>query len=236
MIEASLLISSSLLVITLGMVFVYFRKMREISERYIEAKSVLSDIILSFKMDLRKHDSRISSISQTIEGLSLRDKDSRRIKEIRDEFGQLRHELSEASTMRLELSAKIKELAEKVQRLILRQEENMKEIVRLEASKPKGSAAMDRIEGVIPIRSERALAALTETELRVLEVLATEGDKAAPQIKDKIKLTREHTARLMKSLYTRGYVERRTDRLPYLYRIKGEMLKILKKRTRSEAT
>lgn len=236
MIEASLLISSSLLVITLGMVFVYFRKMREISERYIEAKSVLSDIILSFKMDLRKHDSRISSISQTIEGLSLRDKDSRRIKEIRDEFGQLRHELSEASTMRLELSAKIKELAEKVQRLILRQEENMKEIMRLEASKPKGSAAMDRIEGVIPIRSERALAALTETELRVLEVLATEGDKAAPQIKDKIKLTREHTARLMKSLYTRGYVERRTDRLPYLYRIKGEMLKILKKRTRSEAT
>ena len=236
MIEASLLISSSLLVITLGMVFVYFRKMREISERYIEAKSVLSDIILSFKMDLRKHDSRISSISQTIEGLSLRDKDSRRIKEIREEFGQLRHELSEASTMRLELSAKIKELAEKVQRLILRQEENMKEIMRLEASKPKGSAAMDRIEGVIPIRSERALAALTETELRVLEVLATEGDKAAPQIKDEIKLTREHTARLMKSLYTRGYVERRTDRLPYLYRIKGEMLKILKKRTRSEAT
>jgi tRNA G46 methylase TrmB len=44
-----------------------------------------------------------------------------------------------------------------------------------------------------------------------------------------IKLTREHTARLMKKLYQGGYLERRTDKAPYAYRVKEEMLKILKK-------
>ena len=36
------------------------------------------------------------------------------------------------------------------------------------------------IQTVIPIRKERALAPLTETELMVLETLAREGEKAAP--------------------------------------------------------
>ena len=33
----------------------------------------------------------------------------------------------------------------------------------------------------------------------------------------------------MKNLYDKGYVERRTDRIPYVYRIKEEMRRILSK-------
>jgi DNA-binding IclR family transcriptional regulator len=62
-----------------------------------------------------------------------------------------------------------------------------------------------------------------------LEILAEEGEKTAPEIKDRIKLTREHTARLMKKLYEEGYLERDSGKIPYAYRIKEEMLKILKK-------
>jgi CTP-dependent riboflavin kinase len=51
----------------------------------------------------------------------------------------------------------------------------------------------------------------------------------APEIKDLIKLTREHTARLVKKLYEEGYLERNTAKTPYAYRVKEEMLKFLKK-------
>ena len=70
---------------------------------------------------------------------------------------------------------------------------------------------------------------MTETELKVLEILATEGGKTSPEIKDLIKLAREHTARLMKKLYEEGYIERDTQKLPYKYRVKDEMIVLLKK-------
>jgi hypothetical protein len=87
-----------------------------------------------------------------------------------------------------------------------------------------------QIETAIPIRRERALAPLTDTELNVLEFIASNGEKTAPEVKDMIKLTREHTARLMKKLYEGGYLERRSEKTPYAYRVKEEMLEILKKR------
>ncbi len=73
------------------------------------------------------------------------------------------------------------------------------------------------------------MAPLTETELSVLEVLASEGKKTAPEIRSRIKLTREHTARLMKKLYEKGYLEREAGKMPYSYSIKEEMRRILKK-------
>jgi len=73
------------------------------------------------------------------------------------------------------------------------------------------------------------LAPLTQTELSVLEILASEGAKTALEIRERIQLTREHTARLMKKLYEEGYLERDTEKMPYAYRVKKEMLKILKK-------
>jgi len=60
-----------------------------------------------------------------------------------------------------------------------------------------------------------------------------EGPKTAPEIKDRIRLSREHTARLMKKLYEEGYLERDTSKIPFKYRVKKEMEKLLKK-TESE--
>ena len=80
---------------------------------------------------------------------------------------------------------------------------------------------------VIPIRREKAMAALTETEIIVLELLSKEGGKTAPEIKNRINLSREHTARLMKKLYEKGYLERETGKIPFIYNIKEEMENIL---------
>jgi DNA-binding Lrp family transcriptional regulator len=73
------------------------------------------------------------------------------------------------------------------------------------------------------------MAALTDTELAVLEMLSAEGPKTAPEIKQRVQHSREHTARLMKKLYEEGYLERETGKIPFKYSVKKEMEKLLKK-------
>jgi DNA-binding Lrp family transcriptional regulator len=63
----------------------------------------------------------------------------------------------------------------------------------------------------------------------VLEMLSAEGSKTAPEIKDRVKLSREHTARLMKKLYEKGYLERETGKIPFRYSVKTEMKNFLNK-------
>jgi DNA-binding MarR family transcriptional regulator len=86
-----------------------------------------------------------------------------------------------------------------------------------------------KIEPVMPIKRDKAMASLTDTELGVLEMLSTEGAKTAPEIKERVQLSREHTARLMKKLYEQGYLERETGKIPFKYSVKKEMERLLKK-------
>jgi predicted HTH transcriptional regulator len=58
----------------------------------------------------------------------------------------------------------------------------------------------------------------TETEVKVLRLLV-EGPKTSAQIKDIVGRSREHTARLMKSLFDRGLVVRNDRNKPYVYEI-----------------
>jgi predicted HTH transcriptional regulator len=83
--------------------------------------------------------------------------------------------------------------------------------------------------GVMPIKRDKAMAALTDTEIIVLEMLAKEGSKTAPEIKERVQLSREHTARLMKKLYEEGYLEREAGKIPFRYSIKKEMENLMKK-------
>jgi DNA-binding MarR family transcriptional regulator len=82
---------------------------------------------------------------------------------------------------------------------------------------------------VVPIKRDKALASLTNTEVGVLEMLSAEGSKTAPEIKERVGLSREHTARLMKKLYEEGYLEREMGKIPFRYSVKKEMEKFLKK-------
>jgi DNA-binding MarR family transcriptional regulator len=91
-------------------------------------------------------------------------------------------------------------------------------------------------ESVIPIKRDKAMAALTDTEIAVLEMLSSDGPKTAPEIKERLKLSREHTARLMKKLYEEGYLEREIGKIPFRYSIKKEMERLLKKPENGQPT
>ena len=79
----------------------------------------------------------------------------------------------------------------------------------------------------MPILGENAVAALTQTESQVLEILRREGPKAAPELGHRMRKSREHMARLMKKLYLDGYVDRESNRAPFRYKLNekvGSML------------
>jgi len=88
---------------------------------------------------------------------------------------------------------------------------------------------VEQVIPVVPIKRDKALASLTNTEIIVLEMLSSEGAKTAPEIKERVELSREHTARLMKKLYEGGYLEREMGKIPFKYSVKKEMEKFLKK-------
>jgi len=146
------------------------------------------------------------------------------------QLANLEAKVKDVSEVKERFSAQLVEVDGRIGELVKVQEETAKKIEELGKIERKIPVRPEaKIESVIPIRREKALAPLTETELRVLEILAEEGEKTAPEIRDRIKLTREHTARLMKKLYEEGYVERDSGKIPYAYRVKEEMRKILGK-------
>jgi Fic family protein len=134
------------------------------------------------------------------------------------------------------LLAKLNETSDELRDIITSQETLTSRITRLEEqTKHTPPPTETSVEAAITIRRDKALAPLTQTELSALELFASEGPKTAPEIKERIKLSREHTARLMKKLYESGYLERDTNKIPFKYNVKKEMEKLLKK-PENEAT
>lgn len=227
-----------LLVLTMGTVLLYYKRIRRVHEEYEKARRVVGDIVISFDRQLERQEGKLNEITRRTDILSSKNET------IVDEVGKGEAQLAALSSEVKDLSKvvqgvsgrfeginkKLEEMSEVQKRIIQRVDELEKAEHR--APRPKVSEA--KIETAIPIKKEKALAPLTETELGVLEILAVEGEKTASEIKKRIQLSREHTSRLMRKLYEDGYLERDARKVPYTYHIKEEMLKILKKKVQSE--
>lgn len=142
--------------------------------------------------------------------------------EIISEVATLQAKLQEALNAQQTMQQKIAMLEEQIQRLAT-------------APPPQIETRNEIVLPVVPIKRDKALAALTETEIAVLEMLSKEGAKTAPEIKERLGLSREHTARLMKKIYEEGYVEREAGKIPFRYTIKKEMEALLQKTEPSPA-
>jgi len=228
-----LMVALLLMLVTVGAASLYYRRIRRAQEAYKDAKSVVGDVIISFNKQLKRQEDRLDAVTHKIDALS--SKSEKIVSEIKHRDGQmadLTSKIKDTLETEQKFSTRFKEVDERIGDLVATQKEMLQKIDGFEKKVEREIPVMPeaKIEAAIPIKKERALAPLTETELNVLEVLAKEGRKTAPEIRERIKLTREHTARLMKKLYEDGYLERDTQKIPYAYRIRGEMLKILRKR------
>ena len=85
-------------------------------------------------------------------------------------------------------------------------------------SVPVQAKSSKTMEAVRTVQSSVPLSEGTETETKVLRLLA-EGPKSSAEIKEQVGRSREHTARLMKALFDRGLVVRNDRNKPYVYEI-----------------
>jgi uncharacterized coiled-coil protein SlyX/predicted transcriptional regulator len=216
----------ALLLTSLGAFSFYYLRIRKLTEEYEGAKTLVGDILASFNKQFRIQEEKLSVIAQKIISLASKsDKGDNKTTIQEEQIKQISAKITELSGG-TQLAEQLTGVTQKITNVTKSQEELRERITKLET---KLAAPEISIESAIPIKQDKALASLTPTELSVLEILANEGEKTAPEIKTRVNLTREHTARLMKKLYEEGYLERTTGRIPFAYRIKEEMRKILKK-------
>jgi DNA-binding MarR family transcriptional regulator len=96
----------------------------------------------------------------------------------------------------------------------------------IQANQAKRGSIAKRVElenESVPVPGGDVLNVLTPTERHVLEILAGEGPKAAPELGRRMRKSREHMARLMKRLYLEGYVDRETNHAPFRYKLNDKI-------------
>ncbi len=212
----------------------YYRQIRKAQKEYQKAKGIVEDIVLSFSRELKRGADKLDLIAFKIEGnlakadTSLKKADTleKRIAPIENQIGTISQTVSQSST---NILSGLTDLELKIKDIEASQETLRVKIAGFEEQIQKFNVDPEISEPVIPIKRDKAMAALTDTEIAVLEMLSSEGPKTAPEIKARVKLSREHTARLMKKLYEEGYLEREVGKIPFRYSIKKEMEKLLKK-------
>ncbi len=228
---AALTLTGILLTITVSVGIKYYRLLRSASAEYEKAKSLVEDIVRSFNRELRRETEKLDTIGYRIEGQAAKidaanvrvDKLEKIATPVESRFVQVAEDAQKAQVTLNETGTQIRTLAQEHESLKVR-------LADLQAQVDKFSAIPEfKVEPVIPLKRDKAMASLTETEIAVLEMLAAEGAKTAPEIKERVKLSREHTARLMKKLYEEGYLERETGKIPFKYNVKKEMQSLLKK-------
>lgn len=231
MIDLVIVMSIVLFAATIGFSLEYYRHIVKLRKEYEKAKASFNDVLLSFSRELKRAVEDIEKIAFKVEASSTRSEEAlSRVKGVEDKLKTLEDRINEPLKNFSNLTSHLADLEKQIRDITTSHEELASKVSLLEGEVRQPQALPEAgIETVIPIKKEKALAHLTDTELAVLEMLASEGPKTAPEIKDRIKLSREHTARLMKKLYEEGYLERDSSKIPFRYSVKKEMEKFLKK-------
>ncbi|MGB9675793.1 MAG: MarR family transcriptional regulator [Candidatus Bathyarchaeales archaeon] len=226
-------ILSTLTVVTC---YFYYRQLQKIRKEYESAKAVVGDIVFSFNRQLKQEAERVGLIVYKVDAaISKGESAKKAVEEVCRKVESLEGRINSLTSENEVTTRRVGEIAKVLQESMNVQRDLAARLAAIEERAKYSAVVSDtKIEAVIPIKREKALAPLTDTEVSVLDMLASEGPKTAPEIKERIKLSREHTARLMKKLYEEGYLDRDTSKIPFRYSVKEEMRRLLK-RTESES-
>jgi DNA-binding CsgD family transcriptional regulator len=229
--EFALALATFLVMVTVVAAAEYYRQLRRAQKEYEKARGAVEDIVLSFNRQFRREGEKLEAIAYKVEATASRSSSTlNMIEDIGKRIGALETKVAADSESKNQVIGRLHEAENRIRDVSASQDAVTARITSLEKQTKQPPPVPEAgLEAVIPIRREKAMSRLTDTELSVLELLASEGPKTAPEIKERVKLSREHTARLMKKLYEEGYLERETGKIPFKYTVKKEMEKLLKK-------
>jgi predicted HTH transcriptional regulator len=198
--------------------------------------------VLSFNRELKREAEKVELIAFKVEGGSAKAESSlkkietvdKRITLFEEQLSAIKNSFSQSTQTNTGILSGLSGLELKIKDIEASQETIRAKISGIEEQVQKIQVAPREVTseppiGVMPIKRDKAMASLTDTEIAVLEMLSKEGAKTAPETKERVHLSREHTARLMKKLYEGGYLEREADKIPFRYSIKKEMEKLMQR-------
>ena len=202
------------------LVALYLRIVRRTVKTYKKAASFIDDIIFSFNKDIETAKNQITQIGSNVE------KSSEEIVKTKKTF-LARVDLADFSIGQLSESHKnlgedISRLKENLTQFSVRNDEFDNRLTKLEL-RDMITGSHEIVDTPIKLEKQKVMGPLTDTERVILNMLDLHGEKSAPEIQQQLNLSREHTSRLMKSMYSRGYIERRTNKMPYKYFLKKEL-------------
>ncbi len=203
----------SLFAVTLAASYIYYKKIKQAQSEFEGSKDVVRNITFGFTRQLRRLVSSVEGVKKSAEDASYIASEALKASQ---EAEKTARESSEASQI----------LSERVDQADKAMESMRKEMRKL-ASRPVAPAARVEVDAPIPLRQDAVLDQLTQTELEVLMIIEELGEGSVPEIRRRIEKTREHTARLLKKLFDRGFIDRNTSGMPYRYHIRKEIKELI---------
>ena len=223
-------IVGGLLAVTIAAAIIYYNIIRKAQTEYEKVREIIEDVVVSFNRELRRETGRLDLIAYKIEGNNAKiETGIKKIEMVEKKIMPIEKQLSTITEENLGELGKIAGINSKIDMIEEMNNKLKTQVTALDEQLQKITFPEAKPEPVILIRRDKAMAALTDTEISVLELLSNEGAMTAPEIKEKVQLSREHTARLMKKLYEEGYLERETGKIPFKYSVKKEMESLLRK-------
>ena len=205
--------TACLFAVTLAASFIYYKRIKLAQEEYESSKDVIRSITVGFTQQVKK-------IANLIRNIEIDASEARAI-------------ASEAIKVSQETMETVKETSGERQRIAEKIEDTekalaeMKEEMQKLSRRPVAVPARVAVDAPIPLKQGAVLDRLTPTELDVLTIIEEMGEGSVPQIRERIQKTREHTARLLKKLYDRGFIDRNTSGMPYRYHIRKEIRELI---------
>jgi len=198
----------ALFIVTIVASYIFYQRIKMAQGEYEDSKDAVRNITFGFSRQVKRMESDLERL----------ERDTLQAKYMANEALANRQDNSEATLAGLE---KVKELSNRVDGIEDSIEVMKKDLNKL-ASQPR-VITQAHVDAPIPVQGDDILAELTDTELEVLKMIVDSGEGTVPEIKEIIEKTREHTARLLKKLYDKGFVDRNTSSMPYRYSIRKEI-------------
>ncbi len=194
--------------------FIYYSRISQAQEEYEEARDIVRGITNGFTR-------QISRLTEAISGFESDASDAHRVAAQALEASKI---AVEASTSEVDERKLLSERFEGSERAI---EEIRKEIQEL-SKRPVPLVRAVSMDAPIPLQRRDVLDQLTPTEFVVLTLIDEMGEGSVPEIRENIQKTREHTARLLKKLFDKGFIDRNTSSMPYRYHLRKEIVELVK--------
>jgi DNA-binding MarR family transcriptional regulator len=205
--------TACLFAVTVVASFIYYQRIRRAQEEYEGSKDIIRGITVGFTKQIEKITRSLSNIE--------RDASDARI--IASEAMKISQEASETAKENEEERRILAEKISETEKALSDMKEEMQKL----SIRPVVVPTQLDVDAPIPLKKDAVLDQLTPTELDVLALIEEMGEGTVPQIRERVGKTREHTARLLKKLFERGFIDRNTSGMPYRYYIRKEIRELI---------